>query len=198
MRCAKIERWISDDIDGALAPRKKDIVARHLSSCPSCRAYRVHVMGLQAGALEQNRAAERPDAYWREFGARLEERLGGERPFLADRARLAARRSWVWSGAGLAAAAALAAYLLVLRPDAVRPGPFVFSFEDTVASIMTEIGDDPELERSFGTALQASIDEAVGEAGGEAFGSPSGDPLFWESLSDEELARVESGLRSEK
>jgi hypothetical protein len=190
---------LSDDADGASAPRDKDPLSRHLASCPSCRAYRESLLKLQAGALGLNRGAERPDAYWRDFGARLEARLADERASSAPaRVPRAARRAWAWGGAGLAAAAAVAAAFLLLRPAAARPGPFVFSFEETVASILGEIGDDPELEVAFAGALQASIEAAVGGAREEAYDSPSGDPLFWEGLSDEDLARIESGLRKEK
>ncbi len=198
MRCARIERWISDEMDGALTPGQKKALARHLASCPSCRAYRLNLENLQAGASKLNRGAERPDAYWRDFDARLAARLRREPPSVPARLPLFVRRPWAWGGVGLAAAAALAAYFVFIRPVRPAPGPFVFSFEDTIASIMTEIGDNPELESSFALALQASIDEAIGGEGEGALGSPSDDPLFWEGLSDDDLARIESVIRNEK
>jgi hypothetical protein len=187
----------SDDLDGALAPRAKEALSLHFASCPACRAYRESLLKLQAGALDLNSAAERPDADWADFGARLEARIDAERPPVLSQTQRPARRVWLWSGAGLAAAGTLAAYLLVLRPADVRPGPFVFSFEETVASILDEIGDDAELERSFAGALQASIEDAVG-ASEAAYGAPSDNPLFWEGLSDDDLSRIESGLQKEK
>ena len=191
MRCERIRRMQSDDMDGALAPRDKDVLSRHLASCPSCRAYRESLLKLQAGALDLNRGAERPDADWRDFGARLADERASSAP-------AAGRRAWAWGGAGLAAAAAVAAAFLLLRPAGVRPGPFVFSFEDTVSSLLAEIGDDAELESAFAGALQASIEEAVGGADSGDYGARSGDPLFWEGLSDDDLARIEAGLRKEK
>jgi len=199
MKCAKIEKWISDDLDGALAPRKKQALARHEASCPGCRAYRRNLETLQAGALRLDRAAERPGAYWRDFGARLAAGLRDEpapRP-APSRAPFALRRPWAWGGAGLAAAAAVAAYFVFLQPKAL-PGPFVFSFEDTVASIMEEIGDNPELEKSFDLALQSSIEDAIREDGESALRQLTDDPLVWEGLTEDELVLLESRIRNEK
>lgn len=199
MKCAKIEKWISDDLDGALAPRKKPALDRHVASCPACRAYRLNLEKLQAGALGLDRAAERPEAYWRDFGARLAAGLRNDpapRP-APSRAPLALRRPWAWGGAGLAAAAAVAAYFVFLQPKAL-PGPFVFSFEDTVASIMEEIGDNSELESSFNLALQASIEEAIREDGESALRQLTDDPLVWEGLTEDEMALLESKIRNEK
>jgi hypothetical protein len=199
MRCVRCRKWISDDLDGVLAPRRKSVLARHEAACPGCRAYRWALTAIQAGALAAVRAADRTDAYWRDFGARLESRLRDEpapRPAPARAARLV-RRPWVWGGAGLAAGAALAAYFVVVRPRP-QPGPLVFTFEDTVASILDEIGDNPELERSFNRALQASIVEAVREDGEGALRPISDDPLVWEGLTEEEIVRIESRRPEDK
>ncbi|MBN2206511.1 MAG: zf-HC2 domain-containing protein, partial [Candidatus Aminicenantes bacterium] len=125
MRCEKFRRMLSDDMGGALAPRSKDSLSRHLSSCPSCRAYCESLLKLQSGAQGLNRGAERPDSYWRDFGARLEARLVAERSGAPVRAPRASRRIWIWSGAGLAAAAAAAAAFVLIRPEGAPPGPFV-------------------------------------------------------------------------
>lgn len=197
MRCAKAERWISDEADGVLAAKEGKALARHLVSCPSCRAYRANTARLQASARALGRAAERPEADWSAFDARLAARLREERP-LSVRAPRSARRTWVWGGAGLVAAAAAAVFFVLARPGGTPPGPFVFSFEDTVSSLLIEIGDDPALESMFDRALQASLDDAVAGAGEGDLGPALEDALLWEGLNDQELARIESGLRAEK
>ena len=39
MRCAKIQRWISQRLDGALDERLEAALSAHLAECEACRAY---------------------------------------------------------------------------------------------------------------------------------------------------------------
>src|SRR4030067_2417460 len=51
MKCEKIERWISDDLDGALMPGKRPRLEAHLSACPACREYRKKARRIQAASV---------------------------------------------------------------------------------------------------------------------------------------------------
>lgn len=87
MRCAAVERLLSDYLDGTCASSRRDAIADHLKHCPSCAtsfARLERTRALVAGA----RAPEPGDGYWADFWPRMEERLAGvgePRPSLAER-----------------------------------------------------------------------------------------------------------------
>lgn len=91
----------------------------------------------------------------------------------------------------------MAAYFAVLRPRDVREPIFV-SLEDSVARVFGEIGSNPDLESSFDQEIVASIAEAVRAPEEEAPVAFDDNPMFWEGLSDGELAYIESALRKEQ
>jgi hypothetical protein len=136
---------------------------------------------------------------WADFGRRLERRLaasttpgeaGQKAPFLV-------RSKWAWAGASLIVLAFIGTYLAVIRPRGVQE-PVLVSFEDSVIQVLGEVGSNPGLENSFNREVVASIEEAVRPAEEEAPVSFGDNPMFWESLSEGELAYIESELRKEQ
>ncbi len=61
MRCSKIRKYISDDIDGQLTAGKRARLERHLERCPGCRKLQVDFQRIvdSAGKLETFMPSER-------------------------------------------------------------------------------------------------------------------------------------------
>ncbi len=195
MKCKKFRRWISDALDGALSVPRRARLERHLHACPGCRAYMTDLTSLQdrAGALADARL---PASHWEDFGRRLEARLaaaGGSKS-----ASLAPRFfpwKWAWAGTGLIVLILLGTWLVVPRPGGIRE-PALVSLEDSLTPLFREVGADPELESSLNQEIMASIDDAVRLSERESFISFGDNPLFWESLSEQDLQVIEASLRN--
>jgi hypothetical protein len=192
MRCRAARRRLSDEIDGALAPRGRGRLEAHLRICPGCRAYRDGLARLQA---EVRPEAERPEAYWAGFEKRLEARLDREEAGRrAVASPFAARRRAAWAAAGLVlAAAAAAAWFGLLRP---RPALIADWPQDGnfLAPLLLEAEADPELARAVEGEIRASIAELVPAADADAAALAAADPLFWEGLSEAELGAIVAAL----
>lgn len=52
MRCAKIQSWISQRLDGVLDERLEAMLAEHLAKCEACRAYAEAMTALDLDLLE--------------------------------------------------------------------------------------------------------------------------------------------------
>ena len=187
MTCRRYEKWMSDEIDGALSREKTGRLRRHLAECAACRAYQQSVLGLQRGTGCLPRPEIGPD-YWPDFMLRLESRTRaaasrpvGPRPVF---------KRWAWSGAGAGLILALALSLLLSRTES-GAGDFFFSFEEALDSLSERIGENAEVEELFNALIQNSIDDH------ESGSAPhfSEEPLIWENLSDEELSAIETALK---
>jgi len=198
MRCETWKKWVSDALDGELAGERTVRLDRHLKDCAGCRAYRESLTRLQADAEGLADPGLAPGD-WADFSRRLESRLGGSVPSreVPQRAPFFFRRKWVWAGASFLVLAFIGTYFAVLRPRGVREPMFV-SIEDSVARVFGEIGSNSELENAFNQEIMASIAEAVRPPEDEAPVAFDDNPLFWEGLSDRELAYIESALRKER
>jgi hypothetical protein len=198
MRCETCKKWISDALDRELSGKRRGRLERHLKACPRCRAYGESLTRLQAGAEGLADPGLAPGD-WSDFGRRLDSRLRGSvlPREVPERAPLFFRRKWAWAGASFFILAFMGAYFAVLRPRGVREPVFV-SLEDSVALVFGEIGSNPELEDSFDQEIMASIAEAVRPPEEEAPVAFDDNPMFWEGLSDGELAYIESALRREQ
>lgn len=194
MRCERYRRWISDDIDGALAGKKKQKLESHLHVCSACRAYRHDLARIQAdsGLIKAKPAGE---DYFETFTGAVEARIRrGER--LAE---TAGRPPLGWRWARLVAPLALALILGIVffRGGGDGVSHEVFSFEGCLDRVFMEIGGDEETAADFNRFLSASL---LGEG-------PSGildgglelwsEPFFWTGLSDEDLKSIEAEMRKE-
>lgn len=187
MRCEKARRWLSDDLDGALGPARKARLAVHLSSCHDCRAYRDDLVRLEATA---GRRLERSADDWAAFERRLEARLDAEaRNGPVGRVLEANRRAWAWPAVASAAAAALILWLALGRPLGDGGAPFGGG-PDSLASLIAVAETDPDIGERISERVERSIREMTGGWEGRIQAAAAEDPLFWESLSDEELERL--------
>lgn len=194
MECEHFQVWISDEIDGALADKKKRKLEAHLSGCPGCRAYRSNLLRIQAESGLEKVGSGTAD-YFEKFTAAVETRLRREvgTEVRAHRTPLAWR--WAWASAPLALALILGIILFRGGRDGVNLE--VLSFEDCLERVYQEIGQDDDSAAEFSRFLSGSL-----LGGGDTVGLEDGlelwsDPFFWRSLSDEELRQVESGIKNE-
>jgi len=199
MRCKKIEKWISDGLDGKLSPGKREKVSAHLADCEACRSYERYLERIQTEA--RHLPSPLPGrAYWESSIERLkagltaDESRGGrtswkKRPALFPKSQLA------WAGAASFFALAVGLYLLIVLPGArALPEYMPLSWEDGLTHIYEKIGNNSDLEADFDTALQASINEHAGERPGEVKHFLYGNADFVDSLSDEELGFLEAEI----
>ncbi|MEI6634135.1 MAG: zf-HC2 domain-containing protein [Chlamydiota bacterium] len=76
MRCHRIERLLSDYLDGVLAPARRAAVAAHLENCPSCAASLSRLERTCALVRGGARVPDPGDDYWTGFWPRMKEQLG--------------------------------------------------------------------------------------------------------------------------
>ena len=194
MRCRTAEKRLSDWLDGALSPRKRARLEAHLSSCPACRAARDALARLQKEAALP---AGPPDGYWADFERRLASRLDREP---AGRKAVGTpfpvRRRLAWAVAGLALVAAAALWIALLRPRPDLTAAWLPD-QDPLAPLLLEAEADPELGRAVEREIQASLEKLSPGPGADSAALAAADPLFWESLSEEELGAIVAAMEKE-
>jgi anti-sigma factor RsiW len=192
MKCEHYQRWISDDLDGALAAKKRRKLESHLGACSACRSYRQALALIQAegGALEARPVAS---DYFEEFTAAIETKLRQEKQAAGRVGSVAPRWKWAWVSAPLALALVLG--IIFFRSGGAGVRNEVFSFEACLDSVFEEIGGDEEIAADFNRFLSVSLLD-----GGEAVVLEDdidlwNEPFFWRSLSDEDLRWIEEGIK---
>jgi predicted anti-sigma-YlaC factor YlaD len=194
MRCAMIKKWLSDELDGALSPKRKIRLEVHLRECRDCRGYRADLASIQAGTPP---AADRSPEYWADFEKRLESGLAGvepvQRPYSVP---LFAGRRWAWAAAGFLIMAAVGIHFAVRRPVGALETAWV-PYEDPLARLLLEAEVNPEVEELVNRELLTSIADAAPDTDEEYAVPIASDPLFWEGLSEEELEYIAVELERE-
>jgi len=192
MKCEHYQRWISDDLDGALAAKKREKLESHLAVCSVCRFYRRALALIQAEgrALEPRPVA--PD-YFDDFTAAIETKLRQEEKAAGRVGPVPPRWKWAWASIPLALALILGIVLFRSRGDGVRNE--IFSFEACLDQVFEEIGGDDEVAADFNRYLSGSLLD-----GGEGIVLEDdinlwSEPFFWRSLSDEDLRRIEAEIK---
>lgn len=194
MKCERYQVWISDEIDGALAAKKKRRLEAHLRSCAGCRAYRRDLLRIQ-----EESGLEKVDPgtadYFEKFTAAVQTSLRREieTAVRVRRAPLAWR--WAWVSAPLALALILG--IIIFRGGRDGLSHEILSFEDCLERVYQEIGGDDESAAEFSRFLSGSL-----LGGGDTVGLEDGlelwsDPFFWRSLSDEDLRLIEAEIKNE-
>jgi hypothetical protein len=199
MRCKKIEKWISDGMDGKLPRRISRKVSAHLADCRECRSYEGRLKRIETEARSLPMPLPgRP--YWESSIERLKASLTAEQ---GKGVRTSSKQSpaffrkpqLAWAGAASFFAVAAGLYLLLMLPGSKSlPEYMPASWEDGLTHIYEKIGDNPDLEAGFDTALQASIEEHAGEKPGEVKHFLYGNVDFVDSLSDEEIGLLEAAI----
>lgn len=195
MRKRKIEKWLSDRIDGQLSEKKTKILDEFLEKDAACRSYARELERIQEESLRLG-AAEVSPTYREEFISRLKKKIS----FFSSeqKRRLPLLLRWKWAaGAALIIVIALGLFLYLSQPKAVQEA-YIFSFEDSLARIDQEISENSELEELFNSVMLASLGDMIGYSDAfVGFGLSEG-PLLWEGLSDEEIKILESELKNNR
>jgi len=193
MRCGEAERRLSDDLDGALSPRRKARLEAHLSSCPACRAGRDGLVRLQAAAGDP---ADRSPEYWAGFEGRLEAKINAIESGRDAAAPSPFRRKWAWAALAVSVLVAAGAWFTLVRRAPVATEAWVPSGDALIPLIEAAEGD-PGLEQDVDRLVRASLEELGGSVDADAAVLSTADPLFWESVSDDELRAIASELEKE-
>ncbi len=196
MRCKTVEKWLSDDLDGKLSGKKILRLSRHLEECVSCREYRQDLLRLRK---ETERLSEplRTPAYWEGFNRRLDGRLLALSPSSDRRKRRLLLGKEILAVAGIALLAGFGLYVFFMGNGGNFEESYAVTMEESLSRIFMEIGPEEALVESFNKEVVASIEETLSPLREEWDVQFGDNPLFWESLSDEELAYIESELRKE-
>lgn len=192
MKCRRMEKWMSDVLDGELSPRREAILARHLRICPACRSYRERLDRIRA---ETGRwiSPEIPESTARELAGILRWKLKSEAG--------AVRRPPVWRWIAVPASVLIlvGAWLFISRQgheSVPQAYPFVLSYDEALSQVYEEIGADRELEELFDALILASIDQSLeDEAGMDP--EPWQNSIWGEVITDEEWAVISSELKKD-
>jgi len=195
MKCKEIEKWISDLMDGELSERKRKEVEDHLQECPLCRVYQEKLERIQTTVKEVDSGRVAPD-YWEEFPSRIKDRISSLKPRQRERSPFAWGWKWAWVGAALILVVFMGLYLIHFQPRAEQE-VYVFSFEDALAQVFQEIGENSELAALFNTVILASIEETLGEIEREIVPGWEGWSFPEEELTEEELIQLDSEIKKE-
>jgi hypothetical protein len=191
MRCETARRRISDALGGSLRPGRGPGLEAHLRSCPACRAYREDLTRIQ----EAPRRPDLPAASWADFEARLEARLASAE---AGRERVgppfASRRRWAWAGAAALILAGVSLWYARPRPSLLQEGAW-FTYDDVLDPVVRAAESSPELAGRIDREIRDSLEALLPD--GEAAPLPAADPLFWQSLNEDELRAVVAALEKE-
>lgn len=194
MRCGTSRKRISDELDGALGPRKRLRLEAHLRTCPACRAYRNGLGRIQAGvALSDARPSGSWASFERALGAKLDAAGAGREPV---RVPFAARRGWAWGAAAAMVLAGAAVWFALLRPEAAVTETWV-AYDDVLDPLVQAAEASPELAGLVDREVRASLEELTPAPDAEAAVLPAADPLFWEGLSEDELRAIITVLEAE-
>jgi len=194
MKCEKIEHWISDGLDGALTPNKKERLKCHLTACPACREYQRKVRQIQAESVR----IEEPGVLPEHLEALSAGIMGNLRLEKQEKgAGRALPLIWRWTRLAAPMLLVLVLGVFLFRGRGEAPQDDVFSIEGCFDRVAREIAGDAELAASFNSFLTETL--AQEEDALFALDDPTiwNEPYFWEGLSDEELTLIEEEVKKE-
>lgn len=88
MNCRRSQRWLSEELDGALKARRARALAEHLKTCPACRAFQERCLLLRSLTREAVPAPKlSAEAMWAEVRRRIH----------AESATVAEDLRWKWN-----------------------------------------------------------------------------------------------------
>jgi anti-sigma factor RsiW len=191
VKCKRSQRWISDNLDGALPDKKRRRLEAHLSACSACRAYQRDLARLQAESRGVKAGPVAAD-YFENFTAAVETRIRREREYTRRAGYFPVRWRWAWLFVPLALAIVLG---LLFRSGGKSVHNEIFSFEACLDRVFQEIGGDDEVAADFSRFLSSSILGGGEEVILEDDVDLLSEPFFWRSLSDEDLRLIEEEIK---
>lgn len=195
MSCRCRRKRMSDRLDGALSPRQERRLETHLAACAVCRSYARSLEVIQAEAPRvQASTFTRDDG--EQFLIRLKRRLREDGAQAGESTLPFWKRKWAWVSAGLAVAAGVLAWVLVLRP-VPRADIYLLSEKDSFSRIYQQYGRSPDMESVLDEVLVSSIDESL-KAADDLPSNPFDNPLLSEGVSDEDLKLLAEDMAADK
>lgn len=199
MRCERMKRRISEDLDGRLSGKGRVRLEAHLKHCGFCRAYRTGLEKIQAQANRPAGGGPGPE-YFAASLVRLRSRLAAEAAPAARNERrapaFAPHGRWAWAGAASLLLAAVAVFFSVSRTR--TPLEFYsLAFDEPLASFEHRIADNPEVASDFDKAVRTSLQKSARSRHAEVEPFLADHVLQVESLTDDEVLEFDSALQSE-
>jgi len=195
MSCRCWRKRMSDRLDGALSPRQERRLEAHLAVCAVCRSYARSLEVIQAEAARVHASTfTRNDG--EQFLIRLKRRLREDGAQAGESALPVWKRKWAWVSGGLAVAAGVLAWALVLRPIP-RADIYLLSEKDFFSRIYQQYGRSPDMESVLDEVLVSSIDESL-KAADDLPSNPFDNPLLSEGVSDEDLKLLAEDIAADK
>jgi len=195
VRHKKIEKLLSNNIDGELPEKKKKILETHLRKCSSCSSYAENVERIHKEAKNLEKL-EVPPAYWEEFTSRIKTEISSTQQEKLRGAPLFLRWKWAWAGAASLFVIVVGLFLYIIQNKTPQE-VYVFSFERSLAKIYQEIGSDQELEQLFNSVILASIGETLEDSGWGERPDFYENLILWENLTEEEMRYLESEIKKD-
>lgn len=161
MKCQKIQRWLSDSVDGEISRSKNEEIATHIETCPACRAFRDQIMQIsdEVGALD---APGMSPTQSREFSTRLSSTIAYLEEKKGEGILHVFRNKWVFVPASLVLVSLfILIFIFYDRGSFQDEKLYVFSFGKAVEEIYREIGDDVALQEEFNHLISVSINEML-------------------------------------
>jgi hypothetical protein len=187
MKCKKIQRWLSDSLDGEMPKGIKTEVDAHLGSCSSCRAFldQISRIDVEARGLDSLDMSPTPTG---EFTARLKSAISDLEEKSQGGILHVFRRKWIFVPASVFLVSLfILIFVFYERGDFREEDVYVFSLGKVMEEIYREMGSDLVLQDAFHSLLAASIDEMLLSADTDE-GLYWGDDLsLWEEFSDEDM-----------
>jgi len=159
--CHKFKKWVSDKLDGELSEKKSKKLERHLETCPACRTYFSHLTKIQAG-VKSVEEAELSQEYLKDFSIRLKSNLISFPE--QERRRMFLSSAFRWGFVTACAVALVSLAVFLFYPGVLsrmETDKFVYSLDDALLELRSDIGDDQELEELFNIMVLASIQNTL-------------------------------------
>ncbi len=195
MRCRKIEKLLSDNIDGELSEKKNKILKTHIRKCSLCSLYAENIERLHKQAKNLERLEVSP-VYWEEFTSRIKTEISYAQQEKMRGSPLLLRWKWAWAGAALLFVIVVGLFFYLTQNKTPQEA-YVFSFESSLVKIYQEIGSDQELEQLFNSVILASIGETLEDSGWDERPDFYENLILWENLTEEEMRYLESEIKKD-
>lgn len=192
MKCESARRIISDATDKAIAFRKIIKLQRHLACCPDCRSYKKLINLIQARAGQFNEPLFE-QVYWQGLEERIIKRLETETSGRFEKRSLFFGRPWLKPvlAAGMVVSIVIGLIFFRLSKRSHEDNAVMLTDVPELMSTMMSTEAFPDFIESFANEIQTYLDETVDfQRDIEDFYFAGQDPLFWESLTEEELSRI--------
>ena len=198
MKCQKIQRWLSDSVDGEISQSKNDMIAAHIETCPACRDFRDQIKQIS----DEVRGLDIPGmsvTQSREFSRRLRSTIEDFEEKKEEGILHVFRNKWIFIPASLVLVSLfILIFIFYDRGDFQDEELYVLSFGKAVEEIYREIGDDAALQEEFNHLISASINEMLLLQDWEET-LPLEDAVFlWEEYAEEETKHLDTKIKKER